>query len=108
MPARKQPKWRILDKIEMIPEAGCWLWTARIGGNGYGSITTPGGSRKEQAHRVSYKDFIGPIPAGMCVLHKCDVRACVNPNHLWLGTKKDNTADMDAKGRGGRWSKRVT
>ena len=80
----------------------CHLWTGSTTGPGYGQI---GGGKKGVvllAHRVAWELAHGPIPDGMCVLHKCDVRACVNPTHLFLGTKKDNTHDMLRKGRD-RW-----
>src|ERR1700677_546104 len=81
----------------------CWLWMAALDGHGYGKIMI--GSRKDNsrkyrsAHRVSYELTKGKIGKDLCVLHKCDVRHCVNPNHLWLGTKRDNTQDMIRKGR---------
>jgi hypothetical protein len=71
--------------------------------NGYGKFMM--GSRKEKnknaylAHRVSYQLFKGNIPKGMCVLHRCDQPACVNPKHLFLGTQRDNMHDMISKGR---------
>jgi hypothetical protein len=72
----------------------CWLWTGGKHINGYG------GFRNKYAHRVSFELFKTKIPKGLCVLHVCDVRHCVNPEHLWLGTKKDNTQDMIKKKRG--------
>src|SRR3990167_3308464 len=78
---------------------GCWLWMAAKTHFGYGQLGSECGKTKVQAHRVSYKIFKGEIPKGMCVLHSCDVPACVNPEHLWLGTKYENTQDMIKKGR---------
>lgn len=79
---------------------GCWLWTGRLSVVGYGQIKQHYQTR--HAHRVSYELNIGPIPPGLVVCHTCDVRACVNPDHLWLGTFGDNNRDREAKGRG-RW-----
>lgn len=78
------------------PNTGCWLWLGH--GDRYGGISFPGNNRLG-AHRVSYVAFIGEIPNGLFVLHKCDVPFCVNPGHLFLGTQADNLADMRAKGR---------
>lgn len=74
----------------------CWLWTAGTN-HGYGRFNIDHIPR--QAHRISWMIFRGPIPNALHVLHKCDVRLCVNPKHLWLGTNDDNVADRDAKGR---------
>ena len=84
----------------MEPMSGCWLWTAATKEYGYGVIGL--GSRKDgidRAHRVSWKLHRGDIPSDLNVLHRCGVAACVNPNHLYLGTLKDNARDTIAMGR---------
>jgi hypothetical protein len=75
----------------------CWLWTASKIRNGYGRYKLNG--ETVYAHLFSWEYFNGEIDKGLSVLHKCDVRNCVNPNHLFLGTQKDNMVDMIAKGR---------
>lgn len=84
---------------QVIVGDGCWLWQGAVGSHGYGVIRIDGGNLL--THRLSHELFIGPIPEGLCVLHTCDVRRCVRPDHLWTGTKRDNVLDMVAKGRGG-------
>lgn len=81
----------------------CWMWTAARNKRGYGVIVDRDVSFL--AHRLSWSLANGAIPSGLCVLHKCDVRACVNPDHLFLGTHLDNMADKTAKGRQARGSK---
>lgn len=74
----------------------CWLWEGQVSPNGYGRM--PDGKR--YAHRVAWSTFHErEIPEGMWVLHTCDVRACVNPSHLFLGSPRDNAHDMVEKGR---------
>lgn len=77
----------------------CWNWKANKNNMGYGMIRLGGLQPKKLAHRVSYEIKNGKIPDGVCVLHKCDNPACVNPEHLFLGNKKDNYYDMVKKGR---------
>lgn len=77
----------------------CWLFCGKsVGSSGYGQLRI-GHSRDITVHRLSYIAANGHIPEGLCVLHRCDVRLCVNPAHLFLGTKSDNSRDMVAKGR---------
>jgi hypothetical protein len=78
-------------------ETGCHLWEGSISPNGYGVHTFYG--RTQSTHRAAWEEANGQIPAGLNVLHSCDVRRCLNPEHMFLGTKKDNTADMISKGR---------
>lgn len=81
---------------------GCWLWTGHVEPvNGYGwAASVP---RSDRTHRVAWMLANGPIPKGACVLHKCDVRHCCNPDHLFLGDKQVNSDDKYQKGR--QWSK---
>lgn len=76
---------------------GCIIWKGSKHETGYGKIND--GKNYKLAHRVSYELFIGKIPKGMYVCHTCDVRNCVNPKHLFLGTHLDNMIDRDLKGR---------
>lgn len=80
-----------------VTETGCWLWMQYVGKNGYGQLSR--GSKLHYLHRLSYEVHKGPIPMGMHILHSCDVRSCVNPAHLAVGTNQDNIFDSVKKGR---------
>jgi len=73
------------------PNTGCWLWTGEITKRGYGRLMVQDGRwRHVLAHRFSYERFVGPIPDGLCIDHKCRCRSCVNPNHLQVVTYREN------------------
>lgn len=80
-----------------VTESGCWILIGSLNKQGYGRMYAY--AKTIRAHRFSYEHFIGKIEAGLCCLHRCDVRSCVNPEHLFLGTRTDNSKDMVAKDR---------
>jgi hypothetical protein len=89
------------DRCVPVPESGCWLWLGSVSSGGYGQLKI--GGKLHRAHRLAWIVFRGPIPAGMMVCHRCDVPLCVNPDHLFVGTARDNFRDCLAKGRAGNW-----
>jgi len=88
--------WSRVEKLGT--EAGCWIWTGSSRNFGYGEQRI--NNRSYAAHRLSWMMHYGPIPDVLCVLHRCDTTACMRPDHLLLGTQKDNVGDMMKKGRG--------
>ena len=88
---------KILAKRSEPTANGCIEYTGYISNKGYGRFYKKG--KYVFAHRVTYEEFVGPIPDGMCVIHKCDNTRCINPDHLTLGTSAENTRDKVDKGR---------
>jgi len=88
---------RFLSKTHPIPLHSCWEWSGGIASHGYGVFN------HTLAHRYSYSYYIDEIPEGLHVLHICDNKSCVNPDHLFLGTNYDNIEDKIIKGRQARW-----
>ncbi len=98
MPATRPLVERFWEKVHK--GSGCWTWKGATVPYGYGVIRLDKPvSALVRAHRVSWELKNGPVPEGLCVLHHCDNPPCVNPSHLFLGTKNANTADMTRKGR---------
>jgi hypothetical protein len=89
---------RLTDKSIPEPNSGCWIYMGNLDRYGYGRISTTANNPKP-AHRISYELHKGEIPCGLFVLHSCDNRCCVNPDHLRLGSHKDNMREMCARGR---------
>jgi hypothetical protein len=100
-PNMQSLKEKFDKKWEPVPFSGCWLWTDSCHRSGYGQLfvrsRTNRFAKNVRAHRLSWELHNGEIPEGQYVLHKCDVRSCVNPDHLFLGTHEENMIDMCRK-----------
>lgn len=104
MISRRTGLAKVEGRYSVNPDTGCWLWQHYTDQYGYGIFNDYDAQTKRsrgciRAHRYTYSVVHGPIPEGMCVLHKCDVPNCINPEHLFLGTQADNNADMCRKKR---------
>ena len=86
-----------LNKFHIKNHRGCWNWTGKKDRMGYGRCSFEG--KKQFTHRISHKVFKGPVPDDLCVLHSCDNPACINPDHLRVGTQEDNAGDMLSRNR---------
>lgn len=95
--ARSVPPYkRLMSGYSVCPDMGCWIWNGATYQNGYGWLKAFG--QVVSAHRLSFELHKGPIPKGMHILHSCDVKACVNPDHLRAGTHADNMKEAADRG----------
>ncbi len=105
MPSDTAPAWpgqfaadRFWSNISLEPNSGCWLWAGDYASGGYGRIMVAG--KRIKAHRLSAQAFLGlGVDDARIVCHRCDLPACVNPGHLFLGNQQDNMSDAARKGR---------
>lgn len=95
---------RFFQKVSKT--GSCWIWIGALNSKGYGSFAV--GGKSMLSHRYSFLIHKGPIPDGAIICHTCDTPACVNPEHLWAGTYRDNSLDMFDKDRQSIWTKEQT
>jgi hypothetical protein len=91
-------EFKAIFEDQFYKGCGCWLWQGAMNDRGYGVIHY--GKKRYLASRVSYLLYVGEFDDSLCVLHKCDNPSCINPDHLFLGTRGDNNKDRTKKGRG--------
>jgi hypothetical protein len=90
--------WAMIEEDTMpVPECGCHIWMGAVTKSGYGTVMI--NRRRHYMHRLIYQKTKGRIPDGMNVCHACDIPSCINPDHLWLGTFRENHEDKTRKGR---------
>jgi len=105
-PQSYAPIARIMAGSIPEPNSGCWLWLGSTNAKGYAHLKY--NNRQQRANRFSWTAYNGEIPPGLHVLHRCDNRLCVNPDHLFLGTNQDNVDDRVNKGRSGKFNELKT
>ena len=96
MPAKEAPYIRFMKSYSVCEDTGCWLWRGHKYDSGYGAIKVFG--EMSSSHRLSYELHHGPIPQGAHILHSCDVKSCVNPDHLRAGSHVENMAEAGERG----------
>ena len=99
-------KYRFFDKVIKAGNYECWEWKGSTSKNGYGNMNV-GKGVVISAHRISYMIEFGDIPDGKVILHICDNKKCVNPNHLRARSSKENAHDMLWKGRGNKKKRKI-
>lgn len=95
----RPPYERMMQRTRRDDATGCLLYLGSKDGDGYGTVSTRRGKAPAKVHRVAYEHHKGQIPEGMDICHTCDTPACVEPSHLFAGTRADNMQDCRAKGR---------
>lgn len=92
----------LIERVMPEPNTGCWIWMGVLNSGGYGVVKAEG--RSVYAHRHSWRLRNGKIPDGLSILHKCDIRPCINPDHLYPGTPRQNSDDAISRGRTHKWA----